>query len=250
MSEYFESIENITMRYETLAAAQADLRYRVDTAQQQCEDETAALSSYVKHAQNDLLVKNSEIADMCTDLDKRRFMCTDNEAALHKSEIDAKESVRALGEIKMAIQNIYGRCVRKQRSARPSPEALDAFLDAIKDRVTDLQAIVTAHEGPCSRQELEQIMRMRSGQAAAAAEEAANRGGKAAGGGDSGAAARAEGGKQLGAAGASGGMPNSEQPSSRGPGRPSGSQMSANGSGALSVSGGPASTSKATAQLT
>ena len=33
MSEYFESIENITMRYETLAAAQDDTaRYRLDVA--------------------------------------------------------------------------------------------------------------------------------------------------------------------------------------------------------------------------
>ena len=39
MSEYFESIENITMRYETLAAAHDDLRDRVESAQQQQEKE-------------------------------------------------------------------------------------------------------------------------------------------------------------------------------------------------------------------
>merc|ERR1719424_781868 len=39
--EYFESIENITMRYETLSAAHFDLRSRVDKAQREQEEENA-----------------------------------------------------------------------------------------------------------------------------------------------------------------------------------------------------------------
>ena len=60
MSEYFESIENITMRYETLAAAHEDLTNRVESAQQQQEQESAELTSFIRSSQNDLLVYNSE----------------------------------------------------------------------------------------------------------------------------------------------------------------------------------------------
>jgi len=38
-TEYFEGIENITMRYETLEAANHDLKARVENAQREAEDQ-------------------------------------------------------------------------------------------------------------------------------------------------------------------------------------------------------------------
>ena len=164
-SEYFESIENITMRYETLAAAHADLTKRVDVAQKEQEDENAKFVSFVKASQNDLLVYNSDIAKKQQDLDHLRYTTTDREAALSKGEVEAKEGTRQLGEIKMAIHNIHNRCVRVRGQ---SPEALEAFLDAIKQRVVDLQAIVTGHERPVGMQELNNIIRQRQADESAA----------------------------------------------------------------------------------
>lgn len=158
-SEYFESIENITMRYETLAAAHEDLRQRVDSAQKQQESENAEFMLYVKQSQNALLVKNSEIASNQQEVDSRRFTSTDLEAALYKNEIEAKEGTRSLGETKMAIQNIYSRCVRVRNK---EVDTLEEYLDAIKQRVTDLQSIVVGIDGPITRQELQQATRMRA----------------------------------------------------------------------------------------
>jgi len=155
-SEYFESIENITMRYETLAAAHADLTMRVDTAQKEQEEENQKFVSFVKTSQNDLLVYNSDIAKKQQDIDHLRYTTTDREAALSKGEVEAKEGTRQLGEIKMAINNIYNRCVRVRG---PTPEAHEAILDAIKQRCVDLQSIVTGHERPVGLQELSTIIR-------------------------------------------------------------------------------------------
>jgi hypothetical protein len=159
-SESFESIENIMMRYETLKAAHDDLRDRVDAAQRQQEDENAQLVQFMKRSQNDLLVYNSDIAMQQQELDMLRYKTSDGEAALYRGENEAKEGTRQLGEIKMAIHNIHNRCLRVR--AANAPEDLGQFLEAIKQRVVDLQAIVTGHEGPLQRQELMTLIRNRN----------------------------------------------------------------------------------------
>ncbi len=140
MSEYFEAIENITMRYETLAAAHADLRERVTVGQKECEDENGDLLGYIKQRTNDLLVYNSDIASKQTDLDQLRFEMQGRESALAGQFHTSKEGTRQLGEIKMAIENIYGRCAKVRRPGQPQDHM--AFLEAICERVCDLQSIV------------------------------------------------------------------------------------------------------------
>jgi len=140
MSEYFEGIENITLRYETLAAAHADLSERVNVGQNECESENSTLLGYIKQRTNDLLVFNSEIATKQTDLDQLRFEMLDRESALSGQFQSSKEGTRQLGEIKMAIENIYGRCVKVRRSGQHQDH--QTFLDAIMERVVDLQSIV------------------------------------------------------------------------------------------------------------
>jgi len=151
-SEYFESIENITMRYETLNAAHVDLTKRVDKAQHEQETYNAEFVSFLKASQNKILVYNSDIAQKQQHIDHLRYTTADHEASLSKGEVEAKEGTRQLGEIKMAIHNIHHRCVRVRGPG--VPEALEAFLDAIKQRVVDLQQIVTGKEGPVGTQEL------------------------------------------------------------------------------------------------
>lgn len=145
-SEYFENIEDITNRYETLAAAHLDLRSRTDKAQREQEEETAQLNGFVKRSQNDLLVYNSDIANKQQELDARRYKTADGDAALYKVETEAKEGKRELGEIEMAIHNIHNRCVRvrgpNQHEGLDGAELQAQLLEAIKQRVVDLQSIV------------------------------------------------------------------------------------------------------------
>ena len=164
-SEYFESIENITMRYETLNAAHEDLTKRVDKAQQEQEKDNSDFASFVKTSQNKLLVYNSDIAKKQQHIDYLRLTTTDNEASLSKGDNEAKENTRQLGEIKMTINNIYNRCVRVR--GPNGPEELEGFLDAIKQRVVDLQEIVTGKGGPVGMQELAKAVADAAGKKAA-----------------------------------------------------------------------------------
>ncbi|KAL3911044.1 MAG: hypothetical protein SGPRY_008843, partial [Prymnesium sp.] len=146
-TDSFEGIETITTRYETLEAANHDLKARVENAQRESEDQNARLSAFLKKTQNDLLVCNSEIANQQKELDMLRLGSQDKEATLFRHEAESKDRTRQLGEIKMAIQNIYIRT--RQRGAYP--ESNKQFLDAIQQRIIDYQAIVTGHDRPLAQ---------------------------------------------------------------------------------------------------
>eukprot|EP00966_Prymnesium_polylepis_P039197 909911-Prymnesium_polylepis.2 len=66
---------------------------------------------------------------------------------LFRHETESKDRTRQLGEIKMAIQNIYIRT----RQRGPYPESNKQFLDAIQQRIIDYQAIVTGHDRPLAQ---------------------------------------------------------------------------------------------------
>jgi len=156
MSEYFEALENITMRHETLDAAHSDLSERVTVGQSECEDQNARLLGYIKQRTNDLLVYNSDLASKQTELDQLRLTAQDREEALAGEFQSTKEGTRSLGEVKMAVENIYGRCFVGKKVKKQSGNDLDhhAFLEAIKERVTDLQAIVLEVRRPPAAGEL------------------------------------------------------------------------------------------------
>ena len=140
MSEYFEGIENITMRYETLHAAHEDLRERVANSTREMEDKNDGLVSYVRDTSNNLLVFNSEIATKSQKLDELRFAAQLRETKLDQGSDASKEAIRSLGEVKMAIDNIYGRARIKKGQVERATD-IDT-LEAIKKRVVDLQWIV------------------------------------------------------------------------------------------------------------
>jgi len=159
LPEYFEGIENIMLRYDTLAAAHQDLGERVNAASYQHEEQSAQLQSYVKQRTNDLLVYNSEISTQQQQCDVLRYKIQDAEADLYGRYDASKEGTRSIGEIKMAIENIYARC-QKGRSPGPGePRDMTGFLakelqalEFIQQKVTDLQSITaSAHPSMIER---------------------------------------------------------------------------------------------------
>ena len=66
---------------------------------------------------------------------------------LFRHETESKDRTRQLGEIKMAIQNIYIRTRRRG----PMPESNKQFLEAIQERIIDYQSIVTGHDRPLNQ---------------------------------------------------------------------------------------------------
>jgi len=148
LPEYFEGIENIMLRYETLAAAHQDLGERVTSAQIQHEENTNQLMGYVKQRTNDLLVYNSEIAQKQKSCDQNRLKIQDWEETLSGRYNASKEGTRQLGEIKMAIENIYGRCSQRRVRAAGEQRDLQSFLEFIRLKITDLQSITSGYRAP------------------------------------------------------------------------------------------------------
>ena len=103
------------------------------------EAQAAELTNYVRKTQTKALEYNSDIAEKQQWLKQKRLELQDTEADLYRHESAAKEGSRQLGEIQMAIHNIYLRCRVRGRQEETGEAAV---LEAIKSRVTDLQAIV------------------------------------------------------------------------------------------------------------
>lgn len=154
-TEDFQEIADILMRHATLVASSDDLLSRVTRATADAEETRATLASYVKEAQTETLVLNSEIAALQQQLEAETSIVEQREAVINRNEGGAKERSRELGEITMAIQNIHARCIRsklhgsaKDAPARHEPTVSIAdilpLLSAIETRVTDLQAVMRA----------------------------------------------------------------------------------------------------------
>ena len=138
-SDQYEEISQIIARYETLEAANQDLRAAMDQQVADAEAQAAELTNYVRKTQTKALEYNSDIAEKQQWLKQKRLELQDTEADLYRHESAAKEGSRQLGEIQMAIHNIYLRCRVRGRQEETGEAAV---LEAIKSRVTDLQAIV------------------------------------------------------------------------------------------------------------
>ena len=119
------------------------LSEEIEAIQQRCEGlleaQAAELTNYVRKTQTKALEYNSDIAEKQQWLKQKRLELQDTEADLYRHESAAKEGSRQLGEIQMAIHNIYLRCRVRGRQEETGEAAV---LEAIKSRVTDLQAIV------------------------------------------------------------------------------------------------------------
>jgi len=140
-TEYFEDIENVLKRYETLEAAHQDLRKRVEEATMQTEEQSKHLADFIKTSQTTTLVSNSEIASHQKMLDHLRLEAQDEEGELYRLGSDRKDRLRQLGEIEMAIQNIHLRALSARGPAPDSASEHSVLLDAVQHRILDLKSI-------------------------------------------------------------------------------------------------------------
>ena len=113
-TEYFEDIENILNRYDTLDAANKDLRTRMEISQNQQEAKASELTAYMKTTQTQTLVGNSEIAETQKELKELRLDQQDQQDDLERKEEDAKDDKKILGEI-----NMVSHCPRRARCRAP-----------------------------------------------------------------------------------------------------------------------------------
>mmetsp|Transcript_38007 Transcript_38007/g.98124 ORF Transcript_38007/g.98124 Transcript_38007/m.98124 type:complete len:343 (-) Transcript_38007:412-1440(-) len=176
VSEDFQEVSDILMRYETLTAAERDLTKDVEKRNAQIEALRQELNNFTKTTQNEILVLNSEIAASQKLLEEKKISASSSEQSLHRVETERKEKIRTLGEIRMAIGNLFDRCVKGSKrpaeakkggnllatggsgaenvsgapgtvvGAKSEPERLRIALRTIGERMVDLKSIVQARD--------------------------------------------------------------------------------------------------------
>eukprot|EP00002_Diphylleia_rotans_P034398 TRINITY_DN7380_c0_g1_i1.p1 TRINITY_DN7380_c0_g1~~TRINITY_DN7380_c0_g1_i1.p1 ORF type:complete len:328 (+),score=100.08 TRINITY_DN7380_c0_g1_i1:57-1040(+) len=138
-SEENHEINDILMRYDTLTAANADLRESVRKALEEGEMYRIKMQNFIKEAQNEILVYNSEVAIKQQVLEQRAMETVKLEQTMQERENVSKMKARTLGEIKMAISNLYARARVRHYNENAS---LSEKLKMIEQRMIDYQDIV------------------------------------------------------------------------------------------------------------
>mmetsp|Transcript_9226 Transcript_9226/g.30446 ORF Transcript_9226/g.30446 Transcript_9226/m.30446 type:complete len:313 (+) Transcript_9226:120-1058(+) len=150
-SDEFQEVNDILMRHATLAASNQDLREVVENGNLQMEELRAMLSAYTKEKEDEILVATSSIAGQQKRTEQLKIDNAKVEQTIAYRESLFYDKKRKLGEAKMAIANIYGRCRKSgSKSAAAAAAAansteplnLNHALDVIMQRLVDLQDIV------------------------------------------------------------------------------------------------------------
>ena len=139
----FVEINDILMRHGTLLAANEEMRGVVDDSQTEKELLAQSLTTYTKEITDALLVKQGSVATRQKQAETIKMLNDklDIECAYRQEAFNARK--RTLGEAKMAIANIYLRCLRKGVPAE-NTKLTFKLLDYIVQRMSDLGLITSA----------------------------------------------------------------------------------------------------------
>jgi len=150
VEEDYPEITDLLARYATLDAAHQDLMDRQDTAGRENEDTRHELQQYVREKSDEILADNNELADLQLEEETEQAGARDLVSDADRQLTTVADSTLQLGQVMMACENIYSRCVSKSQVGRKTPKGGEAMtetevlcekLDLIKEFVTDLAAI-------------------------------------------------------------------------------------------------------------
>ena len=153
VEEEYPEIQDLLARYETLSAARDDLIKRQDPAADQKERERKELQEFMQERSDRILNYNNQIADLQQESEKAAEKVLEIQENADRQVQAVAESTLQLGQVMMACENIYQRCMTKTHVARKEvkpdgsgqledeTEAVVEKLGFIRDYITDLQAI-------------------------------------------------------------------------------------------------------------
>eukprot|EP01086_Lenisia_limosa_P011233 TRINITY_DN36711_c0_g1_i1.p1 TRINITY_DN36711_c0_g1~~TRINITY_DN36711_c0_g1_i1.p1 ORF type:complete len:337 (+),score=68.33 TRINITY_DN36711_c0_g1_i1:16-1026(+) len=141
-SSDFPEIMAILNRHRTLTAANTDLLTGSRQDFKASEKLRAESQAWVKEAQNMTLLANSKVAELQQELDRRKAEYATTDSALQDQEGLLKGRWREAGEVNMAVDNLYSRCVEGRAEAQ-EPLSLHEKLLVIQQRLQDVGDIVS-----------------------------------------------------------------------------------------------------------
>jgi len=152
MEEDWPEIADLLSRYATLDAANKDLIERQDTASQENEDERHFLQQFIREKTDVILACNNKIADLQQSSEKTQAMARDLVSESDRQMTSVADSTLELGQVVMACENIYSRCLSHSKVARKAVKGkgegntddtaiIIEKLAYMQDYLTDLQSI-------------------------------------------------------------------------------------------------------------
>lgn len=146
-SEDFHEVNDILRRHATLQASNSDLGASVEEGLKAAEERRTELNDYMKDAEKKMLLITSKIAQYQQLSDQLRLENEKLEQAQLYKEGQVMEKKREQGEAKMAIHNIFSRCVSIGMS-KPKENEMKKVLEFIQQRMIDLGDICRMKDHP------------------------------------------------------------------------------------------------------
>ena len=145
----YPEIPDLLARYLTLDAAHQDLMDRQTQAMQENEEQRVEMQQFVRERSDQILADNNALTDLQEDVEKEHSGARDLLREADRQISTVADSTLQLGQVMMACENIYSRCVVKSTVGRKvktgdltETEILCEKLDLIKEYVNDLAYIV------------------------------------------------------------------------------------------------------------
>ena len=139
MEEEYPEITDLLSRHETLDAAHRDLVDRQDSAGRKNEELRHELQEFVRVKSDDILARNNEIADLQEECERQQGASRDLLAEAERHISFVADSTLQLGQVTMACENLYSRCVSASTVGRKTPKAAE------RDAETDAESKSRAH---------------------------------------------------------------------------------------------------------
>ena len=141
----YPEIPDLLARYLTLDAAHQDLMDRQTQAMQENEEQRVEMQQFVRERSDQILADNNALTDLQEDVEKEHSGARDLLREADRQISTVADSTLQLGQVMMACENIYSRCVVKSTVGRKvktgdltETEILCEKLDLIKEYVNDL----------------------------------------------------------------------------------------------------------------
>lgn len=138
---YFEDVDAITHRYDSLSATEALSKAKEEASGELIKSERDILTKFSKRATTEVVEKNAQMAQMRTSLDNLRSHLKDQSAEALKRMDEQQKRVKDLGSIHMAVDNLYNRCfvLGKEKQNKATLQEIDRIKGmAEKERIENM----------------------------------------------------------------------------------------------------------------
>jgi chromosome segregation ATPase len=143
----FNEVSDIIRRYETLKVTGQQLAARIEEDRAMIEEVKAVMTKYTQEKQTQVLIANKEIAAKNQLLEQLRLDADKEEDVVQKNREASNHTTSLLGQIKMAITNLFSRCRTRHTSSYEHSTDLIRMVEIIGGRLGDLLYVVSRAHG-------------------------------------------------------------------------------------------------------